>query len=158
LSLEVALPLSLALIATIIAAMFSRTTSLSLIMLFYASLILGIIFATYGGIVPGLVHIITFAGAISVLLLTVTLMTGESRLMIGSFRLALLLSIVSVPVVAAATYELLQGASTSVAPSIPGVTSLFQFIWEFRSWDLLILVMIFAASMTVIVNFFSRKN
>ena len=127
-------------------------------MLFYASLILGIIFATYGGIVPGLVHIITFAGAISVMLLTVTLMTGESRLMIGSFRLALLLSVVSVPVVGAAAYELLQGASTSSAPSIPGVSSLFQFIWEFRSWDLLILVMVFAASMTVIVNFFSRKN
>jgi len=127
-------------------------------MLFYASLILGIIFATYGGIVPGLVHIITFAGAISVMLLTVTLMTGESRLMIGSFRLALLLSVVSVPVVGAAAYELLQGASTSSTLSIPGVTSLFQFIWEFRSWDLLILVMVFATSMTVIVNFFSRKN
>jgi hypothetical protein len=158
LSLEVALPLSIALIATVIAAMFSRTTSLSLIMLFYSSLILGIIFATYGGIVPGLVHIITFAGAISVMLLTVTLMTGESRLMIGSFRLALLLSVVSVPVVGAASYEFLQGASTSSTSSIPGVTSLFQFIWEFRSWDLLILVMVFAASMTVIVNFFSRKN
>jgi len=125
-------------------------------MLFYSSLILGIIFATYGGIVSGLVHIITFAGAVSVMLLTVTLMTGESKLMIGSFRLALLLSVVSVPVVGAAAYELLQGISTSQS-SVPGVSSLFQFIWEFRSWDLLILVMIFAASMTVIVNLFSRK-
>ncbi|HXQ92055.1 MAG TPA: hypothetical protein VN739_03550 [Nitrososphaerales archaeon] len=158
-SFEVALLLSIALIATVIAAMFSRSTSLSLIMLFYSSLILGIIFATYGGILPGLVHIITFAGAVSVMLLTVTLMTGESKLMIGSFRLALLLSIVSVPVVGAATYQLLQGVSTSsTQPSIPGVTSLFQFIWEFRSWDLLILIMVFAASMTVIVNLFSRKS
>jgi len=137
--------------------MFSKSTSLSLIMLFYSSLILGIIFATYGGIVPGLVHIITFAGAISVMLLTVTLMTGESKLMIGSFRLALLLSIISVPVVGAAAYELLQGVSFA-QPSIPGVNSLFQFIWEFRSWDLLILIMVFAASMTVIINLFSRKS
>ena len=157
-SFEVALLLSVGLIATVIAALFSRSTSLSLIMLFYSSLILGIIFATYGGILPGLVHIITFAGAVSVMLLTVVLMTGESKLMIGSFRLALLLSVVSVPVVGAAAYELLKGVSIPSQPPIPGVTSLFQFIWEFRPWDLLILVMVFAASMTVIVNLFSRKS
>jgi hypothetical protein len=158
-SSEVALLLCVALIITVVAALFSKSTSLSLIMLFYSSLLLGIIFAAYGGIVVGLVHIITFAGAVSVMLLTVILMTGESSLMIGSRRLALLLTVVSVPVIGAASYEALQGLpSVATQPTIPGITSLFQFIWEFRPWDLLILVMVFASSMLAVVNLFSKKS
>jgi NADH:ubiquinone oxidoreductase subunit 6 (subunit J) len=129
--------------------------SISLITLFYASLSLGIIFASWGGIVVGLVHIITFAGAISVMLLTVVLMTGESKLVIGRRQVALSLIVVSIPVVGATAYELIQGLPPSVPQS--NALSLLQFLWEFRSWDLLIMIMVFAASMVSIANLLSRK-
>lgn len=153
---EIALFLSAALIITVVVALFSKSVSVSLIMLVYASLILGIIFATYGGIVVGLVHVITFAGAISVMLLTVVLMTGESKLIVKRSRLALLLIIVSIPVVGAASYEFLQGLpQVSSQPTILGVSTLFQFVWVLRPWDLLILIMVFAASMLAVVNLLS---
>lgn len=151
----VAIFLSIALISTIGVALLSKSVSISLITLFYASLILGIIFATYGGIVVGLLHIITFAGAISVMLLTVVLMTGESKLVIGSRQIAVTLIILSIPIIGAAAYELLQGlpSSVSVSPS----SSLFEFLWEFRPWDLLILIMVFASSMIAVANLLSKR-
>ncbi|MCL4518618.1 MAG: hypothetical protein M1587_05400 [Thaumarchaeota archaeon] len=158
-SAEVALFLSAALVITAVIALFSKSVSISLIMLFYSSLLLGIIFATYGGVIIGLVHVITFAGAVSVLLLTVILMTGESKLIVGSRQLALILITVSVPVIAAASYELLQGLpQPSSQPPIPGISSLFQFVWEFRPWDLLILIMVFASSMVAVVNLLSSRE
>ena len=157
-SSEVAIFLSIALIATVAASLLSKSVSVSLITLFYASLILGIVFASYGGIVIGLVHVITFAGAISVMLLTVVLMTGESRLIIGSRRVALLLIILSIPVIAAASYELIQRLPGTPQSTPNGITSLFQFLWELRPWDLLILIMVFASSMIAVANLLSRRN
>ena len=153
---EVAILLSVALVATVGASLFSRSISVSLIMLFYSSLILGTIFASYGSIVVGMVHVITFAGAMSVMLLTVVLMTGESKLGIGSRRLALIISAAGLPVIAAAAYELLKSTFASPAQQVSGAATLFQFIWEFRPWDLLILIMVFASSMLVVVNLLSR--
>jgi NADH:ubiquinone oxidoreductase subunit 6 (subunit J) len=155
-SAEIAILLSAALIVTVVVALFSKSVSVSLIMLFYSSLLLGIIFAIYGGVLVGLVHIITFAGAVSVMLLTVVLMTGESKLMTGSRELAVILVVITIPVVGAASYETLQGLPQGIAqPTIPDVTSLFQFVWQFRPWDLLILIMVFAASMLAVVNLLS---
>lgn len=148
--------LSIALISTVSVAMLSKSISISLITLFYASLILGIIFATYGGIVVGLVHVITFAGAISVMLLTVVLMTGESKLIIGSRQAALTLIALSIPIIGASSYELLEGLGSSV-PVSP-VSSLFEFLWEFRPWDLLILIMVFASSMIAVANLLSQRR
>jgi NADH:ubiquinone oxidoreductase subunit 6 (subunit J) len=156
---EIALLLSAALIATVIVALFSKTVSISLISLFYSSLLLGIIFATYDGILVGLVHVITFAGAVSVMLLTVVLMTGESSLAVGRRELAVILVVVSVPLVAVAGYEILGGLPEStVQPTIAGVSSLFEFIWQYRPWDLLILIMVFAASMVAVVNLLSSPS
>jgi len=153
----VAILLSIALISAISVALLTKSVSVSLITLFYASLILGIIFATYGGIVVGLVHVITFAGAISVMLLTVLLMTGESKLIIGSRQTAGALLVVSIPVIGAASYELLQGAFVINLPE-SSLSSLLQFLWEFRPWDLLILIMIFASSMIAIANLLSKTR
>lgn len=152
----VAILLSIALISTISVALLSKSVSISLITLFYASLILGIIFATYGGIVVGLVHIITFAGAISVMLLTVILMTGEPKLIIGSRQIAGTLIALSIPVIGVASYELLSGLPFNV-PVAPA-TSLFEFLWEFRPWDLLILIMVFASSMLAVANLLSKAR
>ncbi len=156
---EIAFLLSVALIATVVVALYSKSTSISLIMLFYSSLIIGIIFATYGSILIGIVHVITFAGAVSVMLLTVILMTGQSELLVGSRRVALLLSLVIIPTIGYATFDIVRGMPNSGAqPAIPGISTLFQFIWEFRPWDLLILVMVFASSMIIVVNLLSRKS
>ena len=151
-----AILLSIALISAISVSVLSKSVSISLITLFYASLILGIIFATYGGIAVGLVHVITFAGAISVMLLTVVLMTGESKLIIGPRQVAATLIALSIPIIGAASYELLQGLPSNV-PTSP-VSSLFEFLWEFRPWDLLILIMVFASSIIAVANLLSKRS
>jgi NADH:ubiquinone oxidoreductase subunit 6 (subunit J) len=146
------------LIATAAAALFVRRVSVSLILLFYSSLTLGIVFTLYGSVLVGLLHIITFAGAVSVLLLTSILMMGESRLeMKGGAAVAAVLGAVLVVVVVAA-YALLSGlpgGASSLANMQPA--ELFQFIWQFRPWDLLVLLMVFASSMVVVVNLFSKE-
>lgn len=155
-SSEVALLLSAALLITVVSALLSRSMSVTLIMLFYSSLSLGLIFTLYGGVLVGLLHIITFAGAISVMLLTVTLMTGESEMDIGRGRLALILSAVTVLIAAAASYQLFSGPLTGTQEQLP--EGLLNFIWLYRPWDLLILIVIFAAAMIAVVNLLSREE
>ncbi len=153
---EVALLLSAALLVTVIAALFSKSMSITLIMLFYSSLILGVIFTFYGAIVVGLLHVITFAGAISVIFLAVILMTGQSDLDIGRRRLLLLVSTVTILVVAAASYQLFSGSLTGSGQLQAG--DLLSFIWTYRPWDLLILVVVFACAMIAIANLLSRED
>ncbi len=155
-SSEVALLLSAALLVTVIAALFSKSMSITLIMLFYSSLILGVIFTVYGAIVVGLLHIITFAGAISVMFLAVILMTGQSDLDIGRRRLLLLVSIVTILVVAAASYQLFSGSLVGTEQLQAG--ELLSFIWTYRPWDLLILVVVFACAMIAVANLLSRED
>jgi NADH:ubiquinone oxidoreductase subunit 6 (subunit J) len=155
---EIALLLCAALLITVIAAIFSKSMSVTIIMLFYASLVLGIIFTIYQGVVIGLVHITTFAGAMSVMLLTVVLMTGETKLDIGNRTLAALLAAITILVVAASSYSLFTGAPSSPQTATQPATDIFSFIWMFRPWDLLILIIIFAAAMIAVVNLLSSKE
>jgi NADH:ubiquinone oxidoreductase subunit 6 (subunit J) len=150
---------SAALLGTAVTALYSRRVSVSLIMLFYSSLVLGLIFTVYGSILIGLLEIVTFAGAVSVMLLTAVLMTGESDLRMGAG--AARASLVGAAVVAAIA------ASSLVFGQVPGggataeglsPTSIIQFIWLYRPWDLLILLMVFASSMVVVVNLFSKEG
>ena len=153
---EVALLLSAALLVTVISALFSRSMSITLISMFYASLVVGVIFTLYQGILVGLLHIIIFAGAVSVMLLTAVLMTGETDLGIGKRSLAALLSAVTILIVGAASYSLF---STLPSEASGGATmDILQFVWAFRPWDLLILVIIFAGAMTVVVNLLSKEQ
>ena len=155
---EVALLLSAALLVTLIAAIFSRSISVTVIMLFYASLVLGVIFTIYQGVVVGLLHITMFAGAMSVMLMTVVLMTGELKLDIGNRKLAALLATVTILVVAASSYSLFSGASSlPQSPSQP-IEGILAFVWMFRPWDLLILIIIFAAAMIGVVNLLSKEE
>jgi len=157
---EVALLLCAALIVTVVAALFSKSISITLIMLFYASIILGIIFTVNQAILVGLLHIITFAGAISVMLLTVVLMTGESDLSIGARPLGILVTAVTVLVVVATSYPMFSGLPSQELPRPPpdDPLALLVFLWSFRPWDLLILVVVFAASMIAVVNLLSREE
>jgi hypothetical protein len=158
-SSEVALVSSAALLGTAVAALYSRKVSVSLIMLFYSSVTLGVIFTVYGSVLVGLLHIITFAGALSVMLLTAVLMTGESNLSIGASATKASL-IGAVLVVAVAASSLLLGGLPSnlgAQQALPP-TAVIQFIWLYRPWDLLILLMVFASSMVVVVNLFSKEG
>jgi NADH:ubiquinone oxidoreductase subunit 6 (subunit J) len=153
---EIALLLSAALLVTILGALLSRSMSLTLIMMFYASIVLGVIFTIYQGILVGLLHIVTFAGAVSVMLLTVVLMTGQTDLSIGKRSLAVSLGAVTILVVAAASYSLFSTAPTGV-PQVQAM-NILSFIWTIRPWDLLILVIVFAGAMTAVVNLLSREE
>jgi hypothetical protein len=154
----VALILCAALLVTVIAALFSKSISVTIIMLFYASLVLGVIFTIYQGVVVGLLHITTFDGAMSVMLLTVVLMTGESKLDIGNRTLAALLATVTILIVAASSYSLFSGASPVPQSTPQPNMGILAFIWMFRPWDLLILVIIFAVAMIAVVNLLSKEE
>jgi len=157
-SSEIALLSSAVLLATAVIALFSKRVSVSLITLFFSSLTLGVIFTLYGGVLIGLLHIITFAGAVTVLLLSAILMIGESQLpMKATTRTVAVLGGLLV-VVALAAYDLLTALPSLPSEAALQPTELFQFIWQFRPWDLLILLMVFASSMIVVVNLFSREE
>jgi len=128
-------------------------------MLFYSSITLGIIFTVYNGVLVGLLHIVTFAGAVSVLLLTAILMVGEPKLDMNASRGAIATLGAVIIVVLVAAYKLLGGLPTGTGPvTTYPPTALLQFIWLFRPWDLLILLMVFASAMIVVVNLFSQEE
>jgi hypothetical protein len=153
---EIALLLSAALLVTVLAALFSRSMSITLIMMFYASIVLGVIFTIYQGILVGLLHIVTFAGAVSVMLLTVVLMTGQTDLSIGKRSLALPIAAVTILVVAAASYSLFSTVPVGVQQG-QGM-NILSFVWTMRPWDLLILVIVFSAAMTGVINLLSKEE
>ena len=93
----IALLISGALFATVAVALLSTKVSNSLIALFYTSIVLGVAFTLYGDALLGLLTMITFAGAISVLLLSVVLITGESKIDLGAKKLA----VAAIPLAAA---------------------------------------------------------
>ena len=151
--------LAAALVLTAVAALGARKVSTSLIMLFYSSVVMGVTFTLYSDALVGLVHMATFAGAISVLLLTVILMTGESNLAMGSRRLAALLTAVTA-IVALALLSTLAGGASALAP-VPSQDISMQvlgLVWNYRPWDLLALVMVFASSMVAVVSLLSKER
>lgn len=153
---EVALLLSAALLVTVLSALFSRSMSITLIMMFYASIVLGVIFTIYQGILIGLFHIVTFAGAVSVMLLTVVLMTGQTDVNIGKRSLALTIAAITILVVGAASYSLFSVVPTGVPPT--QTMDILAFVWTLRPWDLLILVIVFSGAMTAIINLLSKEE
>ncbi len=154
-----AIVLSVALILTVVSAMFSKSVSSSLIMLFYSSLILGVVFAVYGSILVGVVHIITFAGAVSVMLLTVILMTGKSDLSLHSGRTVILVFSAIIATAIVASYFFFSGSIFGLGQFSGGaVQDLLGFIWTYRPWDMLILIMVFASSLIAITNVLSKEE
>ena len=153
----VALLISGALFVTVAVSLLSTKVSNSLIALFYASIVLGIGFTVYGDGLLGLLTMITFAGAISVLLLSVVLITGESKLDLGARRVAL----GAIPLAAAiggiSLLTVFSGQSGGLATSDSSLAVL-NFLWTLRPWDLLILIVVFAGSMVAIVSLLGREE
>lgn len=163
-------PLTIAavLVATVLVALFSKKVSVSLIALFYSSITLGVTFMVYGDTLVGLLTMVTFAGAISVLLLSVILMTGESKLDIGAGRIPLGLAALTLAVAVGCIYVLTSGLPSAAAASIPGYfmygnstdvsSQAIKFAWQYRPWDLLILVTVFASAMLAVANLLSGEK
>jgi hypothetical protein len=149
--------LSGALFATVAAALLSSKVSSSLIALFYTSMVLGITFTVYGDALLGLLTMITFAGAISVLLLSVVLITGESKLNLGARGLALaagplvaLIGAISIAVIFSGQAGGQEVPDTSL--------SVLTFLWTLRPWDLLILVTVFGGAMVSIISLLGSED
>ena len=153
----VALLISGALFVTVAASLLSSKVSTSLIALFYSSIVLGIGFTVYGDGLLGLLTMITFAGAISVLLLSVVLITGESKIDLGARKLAL----GAVPLVAAiagvSLTVVFSGQAGGIATSDSSLAVL-SFLWTLRPWDLLMLIVGFGAAMVGIVKMLGRED
>jgi len=152
-----ALLFSGALIGTVSFALFTPKVSSSLIALFYASVILAVIFTLYGDTLVGLVQMATFAGAISVLTLSVILMTGESRLALGVRKLGGV-ALVALLLFIAVVFSLMVGGGSASPSSYPDISSqVLVFLWTNRPWDPLILIVAFASAMVTISNLMSRE-
>lgn len=152
----VALGLAGALVASAGTALIVKKVSDSLISLFYAALILGVAFTYYGDGLLGLLTMVTFAGAVSVLLLSVVLMTGESKLEFGARRSGLALAGIAIFLGVFSVSTLFPGT----AGPAPGDSSLsvITFAWTLRPWDLLILVVVFASAMVSIAGLLGRDD
>ena len=147
----VPLLLAAGMLGTVAVALLSTKVSNSLVSLFYTAIILGVTFTFYGDALLGLLTMITFAGAISVLLMSVVLITGESKLGLGARR-ALLSAIPAAALVGTASVLALftgQAGGQNASDSSIGV---INFIWTLRPWDLLILTLVFAGAMVGIIS------
>jgi NADH:ubiquinone oxidoreductase subunit 6 (subunit J) len=140
-------------------ALLSQKVSISLISLFYSSVMLGVIFTVYGDTLAGLLTMVTFAGAVSVLMLAVILMTGESKLNIGASRVSVGLLALTLAVALASAYALAAGGGGSGIGDFPDIsTNVMTFVWLYRPWDLLILVTVFSSAMLGVANLLSRER
>jgi NADH:ubiquinone oxidoreductase subunit 6 (subunit J) len=153
----IALLLSGALFSTVAAALLSTKVTNSLIALFYTSIVLGIAFTVYGNGLLGLLTMITFAGAISVLLLSVVLITGESKLDLGARKLALGAIPLAAVIGGITVLAVFSGEEVGIGASDSSV-SVLQFLWNLRPWDLLILMVVFAGAMVTIISLLGREE
>jgi hypothetical protein len=77
---EITLVLGVMLVAVTFVALMIRRLVWSLIMLFYSSIVFGLLLMSYGATFAGLFHIITFAGAVSVLFMVILMIVGGQAL------------------------------------------------------------------------------
>jgi NADH:ubiquinone oxidoreductase subunit 6 (subunit J) len=146
------------LVATVLVALFSRKVSISLIALFYSSIMLGVIFTVYGDTLVGLLTMVTFAGAVSVLMLTVILMTGESKLDIGAGRSGLGLVALALAVAVSSIYAMASRWNGNLGNVSDVSQNMMTFAWQYDPWDLLILITVFASAMLGVTNLLSREK
>jgi len=155
-SVELTIGLCILLIVTAVTSILSKTVSFSLIMLFYSSVVLNIIFTIYGATIIALIHLTIFASAISVMLLATIVVTGEATLSIGNLKKYFLM------IVFVLALSLLAGLNISEKLEVTAATTpkgeLFEFIWTYRPWDLLILIIVLAASMVTVLNLLSSRR
>ena len=165
---EVSLVLGVMLVGVTIVALMIRKLVWSLILLFYSSIVFGILLITFGATFAGLFHIVTFAGAVSVLFMVILMIVGEQALSredkLGkqNFAGVMLAILVAIPfVVLASNFTPFSSRvdEQSQLAALPFQTNgPLGFLWILRSWDLLLVVILVAAAMLGVMNLFSREG
>jgi NADH:ubiquinone oxidoreductase subunit 6 (subunit J) len=165
---EIALVLGVMLVAVTLVALMIRRLVWSLIMLFYSSIVFGLLLMSYGATFAGLFHIITFAGAVSVLFMVILMIVGGEALSstgkLGkeNFLGMILAVLAAIPLLTlVSNFEPLPNVITEQA-QLSGLTTQpdgpLGFLWLMRSWDLLLVVILIAAAMLGVMNLFSREG
>ena len=168
-SYELTFILGTMLVSVTIVALLVRRLVWSLIMLFYSSIMFGLILISDGSAFAGLFHIVTFSGAISVLFMVIMMIVGNQastqtdkpgkKLQIIGVILTTLAAIPLILIVSNFTplpnriSEQIQLSSIQNPPTNP-----LAFLWTMRSWDLILITILVASAMLGIVNLFSRER
>ena len=167
-SYEIALILGVMLVGVTFVALIIRRLVWSLILLFYSSIMFGLLLMTYGATFAGLFHIITFAGAVSVLFMVILMIVGSpvlsrnDKLGKENFLGVVLAVLAAIPLIAlVSNFEPLPNSMTEQVQLSALATkpnSALEFLWLMRSWDLLLFVVLLAAAMLGVMNLFSREG
>jgi NADH:ubiquinone oxidoreductase subunit 6 (subunit J) len=165
---QIALVLGVMLVGVTLVALMVRRLVWSLILLFYSSIVFGVLLITYGAAFAGLFHIITFAGAVSVLFMVILMIVGGSALSYSdrlgkeNFLGMILAVLAAIPLILLVSnfepfpnrmIEEVQLSGLATKPDNP-----LEFLWLMRSWDLLLVVILVAAAMLGVMNLFSREG
>ena len=162
---ELTLFLGVMLVGVTLVALIVRNLVWSLILLFYSSIIFGLMLMTYGATFAGLFHIITFAGAVSVLFMVILMIVGGQATYTEKLGKENFVGIVLAVMTAIPLVLLLSNfapLSTRIDEQSQLAELTFQingplgFLWNIRSWDLLLVVILVAAAMLGVMNLFSR--
>lgn len=162
---EITLILGVMLVSVTLVALMIRKLVWSLILLFYSSIIFGLILMAYNAVFAGLFHIITFAGAVSVLFMVILMIVGGQGLSFDRLRKEnyvgmILTGLSAIPLVLILSNfaplpnrldEKSQLSQIVLQPNGP-----LAFLWTLRAWDLLLVVILVAAAMLGVMNLFSR--
>jgi NADH:ubiquinone oxidoreductase subunit 6 (subunit J) len=164
---EITLILGVSLVGVTLVALMLRKLIWSLILLFYSSIIFGLLLMTFGATFAGLFHIITFAGAVSVLFMVIMMIVGGQTgttkafgrenyvgillALLAAFPLIMLVSNFQSFPSRISEQEQLAGLATQPDSAI-------GFLWLMRSWDMLLVVILIAAAMLGVMNLFSREG
>ena len=165
---EIALVLGVMLVGVTLVALMIRRLVWSLIMLFYSSIVFGLLLMSYGATFAGLFHIITFAGAVSVLFMVILMIVGGEALSstgkLGkeNFLGMILAVLAAIPLlVLVSNFQPLPNVMSEQA-QLSGLAGQpdgpLGFLWIMRSWDLLLVVILIAAAMLGVMNLFSREG
>jgi NADH:ubiquinone oxidoreductase subunit 6 (subunit J) len=165
---EITLVLGVMLVGVTLVALMVRRLVWSLILLFYSSIIFGLLLMTFGATFAGLFHIITFAGAVSVLFMVIMMIVGgqsltaKDKLGKQNYVGMLLALLAAIPLILlVSNFQPLpdrvseQAQLSTLATPLDGALG---FLWVMRSWDMLVVVILVAAAMLGVMNLFSREG
>ncbi len=159
----VPLVLAALLVVSSTSALLVRRLLWSLILLFYSSLLLGGILFWYGAAYAGLFHIITFAGAVSVMFMVIIMLVGQDR----PQKVAITPQLVSGVVLAIVGFlpfifftTRLQQVQNAVQETslVSGSIDELGFLWNFQSWDLVFVLVPVTAAILTVINLFSKEG
>ena len=167
-SFEISLILGAMLVGVTIAALMVRKLVWSLIMLFYSSIIFGLLLISYGATFAGLFHIITFAGAVSVLFMVILMIVGgqafsyTDKLSKENYTGMIIAIFAAIPLVVLVSNFEPFAVRVDEGTQLVGLASQagdpLAFLWTLRAWDLLLVIILVAAAMLGVMNLFSREG